>query len=91
MCQIPSDMDLVRGGAVVTLHQVFLKIYYMRSHNLQGPRNGFWFGEANSKWFLENENFGLILFSEFQNFGEANATPVPRPLLISKFLYHLLF
>ena len=33
---------------------------------------------------MENENFGLILFSEFQNFGEANASPaspVPRPLV----------
>ena len=41
---------------------------------------------------LENENFELILFSEFQK-GEANASPVPRPLTITyiiQYTYSLL-
>ena len=40
-------------------------------------------GKQTINGFFENENFELILFSEFQNFGEANASPaspVPRPL-----------
>ena len=37
------------------------------------PRIGFWFGEAVNDFF-ENENFDLILFSEFQNFDEANGS-----------------
>ena len=51
-------------------------------YDCQGLRNGFWLGKQTVNGFFENENFELILFSEFQNFGEANASPVPRPLLI---------
>ena len=40
----------------------------------------FGLGKQTVNGFFENENFELILFSEFQNFGEANASPVPRPL-----------
>ena len=52
-------------------------------YDCQGLRNGFWLGKQTVNGFFENENFELILFSEFQNFGEANASPaspVPRPL-----------
>ena len=43
----------------------------------------FGLGKQTVNGFFDNENFELILFSEFQNFGEANASPaspVPRPL-----------
>ena len=42
----------------------------------------FGWGKQTVNGFFENENFELILFSESQNFGEANASPVPRPLSI---------
>ena len=42
----------------------------------------FGLGKQTVNGFFENENFELILFSEFQNFGEANASPVPRPLVM---------
>ena len=44
----------------------------------------FGLGKQTVNGFFENVNFELILFSEFQNFGEANASPVPRPLSIFK-------
>ena len=43
----------------------------------------FCLGKQTVDGFFENENFELILFSKFQNLGEANASPaspVPRPL-----------
>ena len=40
----------------------------------------FGLGKQTVNGFFENEKFELILFSELQNFGEANASPVPRPL-----------
>ena len=42
----------------------------------------FGLGKQTINDIFENENFELILFSEFQNFGEANASPVPRPLYV---------
>ena len=45
----------------------------------------FGLGKQTVNSFFENEDFEVILFSEFQNFGEANASPaspVPRPLLM---------
>ena len=41
-------------------------------------------GDIGNIEILENENLGLILFSEFQNFGEGNTSPVPRPLKMAK-------
>ena len=38
-------------------------------YDCQGLRNGFWLGKQTVNGFFENENFELILFSEFQNFG----------------------
>ena len=49
-------------------------------YDCQGLRNGFWLGKQTVNGFFENENFELILFSAFQNFGEASASPVPWPL-----------
>ena len=46
----------------------------------------FGLGKKTVNGIFENENFELILFSEFQKFGEANASPVPRPLKMSKYL-----
>ena len=58
-------------------------------YDCQGLRNGFWLGKQTVNGFFENENFELILFSEFQNFGEANASPVPRALMIVNVLPYL--
>ena len=63
-------------------------------YDCQGLRNGFWLGKQTVNGFFENENFELILFSEFQNFGEANASPaspVPRPLWILLHLHIIFF
>ena len=49
----------------------------------RGGGTVFGLGKQTVNGFLENENFGPILFSEFQNFGEAfasPASPVPPPL-----------
>ena len=46
----------------------------------------FGLGKQTVNGFFENENFELNLFSESQNFGEANASPVPRPLEIIDFI-----
>ena len=50
--------------------------------HIRGRGMVFGLGKQTVNGFFENENFELILFSEFQNFREANASPVPRPLHI---------
>ena len=58
-------------------------------YDCQGLRNGFWLRKQTVNGFFENENFELILCSEFQNFGEANASPVPMPMMIVNVLPYL--
>ena len=81
----PQEEEILRNEKLLSNKREKVK---SDTKKIRGRGMVFGLGKQTVNSFFENENFEVILFSEFQ--GEANASPVPRPLYIMIGFYDVL-